>query len=39
MWGVFPELTPVLRVLEASPKEITDDCMAVLERFVNCAFV
>ena len=34
VWGVFPELTPVLRVLEASPKEITDDCMAVLERFV-----
>ena len=35
VWGVFPKLTPVLRVLKkASPKEITDDCMAVLERFV-----
>ncbi|PFX17994.1 hypothetical protein AWC38_SpisGene17659 [Stylophora pistillata] len=34
VWGVFPELTPVLRVLQASPEEITDDCMAVLERFV-----
>ena len=32
--GVFPELTPALRVLEASPKEIPEDCMAVLERFV-----
>ena len=34
VWRVFPELTPVLRVLKASPKEITDDCMSVLERFV-----
>lgn len=34
MWGVFPKLTPVLKVLKASQKEITDDCMAVLERFV-----
>ena len=34
VWGVFPKPTPVLRVLKASSKEITDDCMAVLERFV-----
>ena len=34
VWRVFPKLIPVLRVLKASPKEITDDCMAVLERFV-----
>ena len=34
MWRVFPKLTPVLRVLNASPKEITDDCVAVLERLV-----
>ena len=31
---MFPQLTPVLKVLKASPKEITEECMAVLERFV-----
>ena len=31
---MFPQLTPVLKVLKASPQEITEECMAVLERFV-----
>ena len=31
---MFPELTPVLRALEASPKDISEEHMAVIERFV-----
>ena len=34
VWKVFPELTAALGALKASPKEIPDECMAVLERFV-----
>lgn len=33
-WKVFPELTPVLRVLIGAPNEVTEECMRVLERFV-----
>ena len=31
---VFPQLTPVLKVFKVSQKENTEECMAVLERFV-----
>ena len=31
---VSPKLTPPLNVLKASPQEITEECLAVLERFV-----
>lgn len=34
VWSVFPELTPVLQTLKSSPECITEECMAVLERFV-----
>ena len=34
VWNLFSQLTPVLKVLKASPQEITEECMAVLERFV-----
>ena len=34
VWGVYPELTPVLSILKASPEDITEESMAVLERFV-----
>lgn len=34
VWKVFPELTPVLRALAASPEAITEDHIAVIERFV-----
>lgn len=34
VWNVFPELTPVLKVLKELPEVITDESMAVLERFV-----
>lgn len=33
VWKVFPELTPVLRVLNGAPNEVTEECMSV-ERFV-----
>ena len=31
---VFPQMTPVLKVLKVSPQEIIGGCMVVLERFV-----
>ena len=31
---MFPKPTLVLNVLKASPQEITEECVAVLERFV-----
>ena len=31
---VFPQMTPVLKVLKVSPQEMTGGCMVVLERFV-----
>ena len=31
---MFPQMTPVLKVLKVSPQEITGGCMVVLERFV-----
>ena len=34
VWNVFPELTPVLCALKASPEIITEESLAVLERFV-----
>ena len=34
VWNVFPELTPVLCALRASPEIITEESLAVLERFV-----
>ena len=34
MKKVFPQMIPVLKVLKASPEEITGGCMVVLERFV-----
>ena len=34
MKKVFPQMTPVLKVLKVSPQEITGGCMVVLERFV-----
>ena len=34
VWNVFPQLTPVLKVLKALPQEIAEECMAVLEKFV-----
>ena len=34
VWNVFPQLTQVLKVLKALPQEITEECMAVLEKFV-----
>ena len=34
VWKVFPELTPVLCALKASPEIITEESLAVLERFV-----
>ncbi|CAB4019733.1 Hypothetical predicted protein, partial [Paramuricea clavata] len=34
VWGIFPELTPVLSALKTSPEDITEESMAVLERFV-----
>ena len=34
VWNLFSQLTPVLKVLKASPQEITEECMAVLERLV-----
>ena len=34
VWKVFPELTPVFRALAASPKDISEEHMAVIERFV-----
>ena len=33
VWNVFPELTPVLCALKASPEIITEESLAVLERF------
>ena len=34
VWQVFPELTPVLRLLMTSPADISEESMAILERFV-----
>ena len=34
VWNVFPELTPVLCTLKASPEIIAEESLAVLERFV-----
>ena len=34
VWNVFPELTPVLCALKASLEIITEESLAVLERFV-----
>ena len=34
VWNVFLELTPVLCALKASPEIITEESLAVLERFV-----
>ena len=34
VWNVFPELTPVLCALKASPEIITEESLAALERFV-----
>jgi hypothetical protein len=34
VWGVFPELTPVLSALKTSPDDMTEESMAVMERFV-----
>ena len=34
VWNVFPELSPVLCALKASPEIITEESLAVLERFV-----
>ena len=34
VWNVFPQPTPVLKVLKVLPQEITGECMAVLEKFV-----
>ena len=34
MWNLFSQLTLVLKVLKASPQEITEEYMAFLERFV-----
>ena len=34
VWNVFPELTPVLCALKASPEIITEESLAVLERLV-----
>ena len=34
VWNVFPELTPVLCALKASPEIITEESLAVLKRFV-----
>ena len=33
VWKVFPELTPVLRALAASTEDISEEHMAVIERF------
>ena len=34
VWKVFPKLTPLLRVLAASPKDISEEHKAVIERLV-----
>lgn len=34
VWNVFPELTPVLRALSATPDGINDVLIATIERFV-----
>ena len=34
VWNVFPELTPVLEALAASPEDINEECMAIIEMFV-----
>lgn len=34
VWNFFPELTPGLCASEASPEIITEESLAVLERFV-----
>ena len=34
VWSVFPELTPVLKILMMSPEEVSDSCMDVIQRFV-----
>ena len=33
VWKVFPEIKPVLRALAASPKDISEKHMLVIERF------